>query len=146
MPPDPEKSRFEVLRSAVPAERSALDALIDRVTPPSLDPRELLRDHLPLPEELKKVLQRYFEPYGIELIDEKARDLFNPDTERPYTLARGANVRICLLRIPEWILANGNSVGTIDEIRTAFEGQIVRVLAPKLDVPSLALERMFMDW
>lgn len=139
------RPHLEVVRSAEPAARSALDALIDRITPPSLDPRELLRDNLPLPEALKKHLQKHLDRYGLELIEDVARDAYAP-TERRYTLVRGERLSVALLLIPKWIVANGEVVGTVDEIRTAFAGRVVRVLSPGCDAPSLALKKMFGDW
>jgi len=140
-----DKPRFEVVRSAAQPEKSVLDSLIERISPPSLDPRELLRDNLPLPGDLKKYLAKPFAAYGMELVEDTAKDLYTP-TERKYTLARGERPSVALLLIPKWIVANGNVVGTVDEIRTAFEGRVVRVVSPGCDAASLALSKMFEDW
>lgn len=138
-------ARFSVVTSTEPLERTVLETLLDKVTPPSLDPRAVLRDHLRLPAELRKYLEPHFRRHGLELHDEVARDRYAP-IERPCTLARGAGLEVALLQIPEWIVGNGNNVGTVDEIRTAFEERRVRVVAPKCDAPSLALRKMFEDW
>lgn len=138
-------ARFSVFTSTEPLERTVLETLLDKVTPPSLDPRAVLRDHLRLPAELQKYLEPHFRRHGLEVRDEVARDRYAP-IERPYTLARGAGLEVALLQIPEWIVGNGNNVGTVDEIRTAFEERRVRVVAPKCNAPSLALRKMFEDW
>lgn len=137
--------RLQVFGSSEAPERSLLESLVDRVTPPSLDPREILREHLRLDGALVEYLQRHFEPFGFELQPAVARDRYAP-IERPHTVAIGERVEVALLQIPSWIVANGNQVGTVDEIRTAFEGKVVRVLSPGSDAPSLALPQMFKDW
>jgi len=138
------RPQLHVVRSAKPAERSVFDAVIERITPPSLDAREQLRDLL-LPESLCKILQKHLERYGLELVEDTARDAFAP-IERKYTLAKGDGVSVALLMIHKWIVGNGNEVGTVDEIRTAFEKRVVRVVSPECDAPSLALKKMFGDW
>lgn len=138
-------ARFSVVRPTEPLGRTVLDSLLDRVTPASLDPRAVLRDHLRLAEEVEKYLEPYFRRYGFELIADVARDRYAP-IERPHTLAHGDALDVALLQVPEWVVGNGNNVGTMDEIRTAFEHRVVRVVSPKCDAPSLALRKMFDDW
>ena len=63
-------ARFSVFTSTEPLERTVLETLLDKVTPPSLDPRAVLRDHLRLPAELQKYLEPHFRRHGLEVRDE----------------------------------------------------------------------------
>ena len=140
-----EGRKFRVLRSDMPAEASFFDRFMERLAPPpSLDPREVLRSHLKLPKELREYLQQHFNPYGVKLYEDSAKDRYTP-TERPFIVAKGHRLEITLLHIPAWIVGNGSLVGTVDEIRTAFEGKIVRIISPGCDT-SLPLRKMFSDW
>lgn len=139
-----EKHGLKVVRSATPPEKGVFDSLIEKISLPSLDPRDWLRDHLPLPDPLCEFLSKHCEP-DFELVEETTVDLFAP-TERKYTLARAEAFSFALLTIPQWIVGNGHVVGAVQEICSAFEGQVVRVVSPNCDTPSLALKKMFDDW
>jgi hypothetical protein len=139
------KPVVELVRSAPTTQRSLLDTLVEKITPPSLDPRALLRDHLRLASDLRSYLQDYFARCQLELVDGKVTDKYAP-IDRPITLVRGTGLEVPILQIPKWIVANGENVGSVDEIRTAFEARPVRVVSPGCDAASLALRRMFTDW
>ncbi|HUP24367.1 MAG TPA: toll/interleukin-1 receptor domain-containing protein [Thermoanaerobaculia bacterium] len=139
------KPVVELVRSAPTTERSLLDTLVEKITPPSLDPRALLRDHLRLASDLRTYLQDHFARRQLELVEDKVTDKYAP-IDRPITLVRGRGLDVPLLQIPRWIVANGENVGSVDEIRTAFENRSVRVVSPGCDAASLALGRMFTDW
>lgn len=140
-----EKKKFQVLRSEIPLKVSFFDRFMERLAPPpSLDPREVLREYMKLPNDLRDYLQQHFNPYGVKLCEDAAKDRYTP-TERPFIVAKGHQLEVILLHIPAWIVSNGSLVGTVDEIRTAFEGKVVRIISPGCDT-SLPLRKMFSDW
>lgn len=136
--------RFQVIRSAEPAPSSVLDAMIDFVTPSSLDPRELLRD-MQLHDKLKTYLEKQFDRYDVKLEHAVATDRYTP-TERKFTSARGQGLEVAMLQIPKWIVSNGSNVGSIEEIRSAFADRTVRIVSPECDASSLGLSMMLEDW
>lgn len=144
MSSDADRARLKVLRPAEASERSVLDRLIEKVTPASLDPRSILRD-MTIPEGLQDFLDKRFARYGVALETAEAQDLYTK-TRRPYTLARGPELEVGLLHIPNWIVSNANTVGAVLEIQTAFEGHTLRIVSPGCDAPSLALGKMLGAW
>lgn len=141
----PAAANLQLVQSAPQAGEGGLtDDLLEKVPPPSLDPREALKD-MRLEETLRKLLEKSFGPFGVTLRDEKARDRYG-DIERLYTLAEGKGLQVALLQVPRWITANANNIGSFDEIRTAFENKIVRVISQKEDSGTVGLKRMFKDW
>ena len=111
---------------------------------PSSDPRGALLK-MALAEPLRKTLAEKLEPFGVELKEEIARDKYGK-RERAYTHAKGPGVDAALLQIPEWIVADGNNVGSIDEISTAFRGRVVRIFSPGPDASDRGLRTMLRDW
>jgi len=135
---------LQLVPAEAQSEEGTLRKLAEKVPPPSLDPREALKN-MTLEDTLRRLLEKGFAPFGMTLRDDKARDRYG-DVERQFTLAEGRGLQVALLQIPRWITANPNNIYSIDEIRTAFEKRVVRVISQNEGSGTVGLKRMFRDW
>lgn len=119
---------------------------IGRAITPDLrpDPRAALRD-MRIRGKLRTDLQEIARSSGLSLQDDIAEDPYadaNGHTlKRHFSLLKSAADEVVILQVEDWIANDGANVGAMDEMRDAFTNRKVRIVAEKVQTPSLSLEK-----
>ena len=144
MPGEETKKPFGLVPSEGPSESTRLDDFVQKFTPDSLDPDDILIE-LRLPEKLEELLQKYFEPYGMKIEGGEVTDNWD-ETSRTISRARGDQADVTLVHMPKWFAANGNHAKELHKLQSALWNKTVRIIAPGCDNPSLAFSDILKDW
>ena len=129
---------------APPASRPSV---LSGLTPDIRDPREALRDMRLRGRAREIVMARLNGQASLEDASIANPYADSPDEPgRDYSRLRRSEGDVVVLQIPDWIANNGGLVGTLDENRYVFRGQVVRVVSEGVDAPSLGLKRLLRNW
>jgi hypothetical protein len=108
------------------------------------DPRAALRDTR-IKGKLRTDLQEFARSSGLSLEDDTAEDPYadadGHTLKRHFTVLKSAADEVVLLQIEDWMANDGANVGAMDEMRDAFTNRKVRIVAEKVQTPSLSLEK-----
>jgi hypothetical protein len=108
------------------------------------DPRAALRDAR-IKGKLRKDLQDVARGSGLSLEDDTAEDPYadadGHTLKRHFSLLKSATDEVVLLQIEDWLANDGANVGAMDEMRDVFINRKVRIIAERVQTPSLSLEK-----
>ena len=109
----------------------------------SPNPRTALRD-MRVTGEPRTQLDLRAGGEGLKFADETVNDPF-ADAQgrvlsRQFSVLRGVGDEVALLQIPDWIVNDGEQVGSMTELIPVFTGRKVRIIAPGVESPDYSVK------